>query len=75
MTDVKVIDAGTLAVSMSFEDGMKLCEKLQLLETMQHGEGDYARFTQKGINVVATLVQLLQQQAEAAAAGEVLKGS
>ena len=75
MPDVKIIDGGTLAVSMSFEDGMKLCEQLKLIELLQHGDGDYSRFTQKGINVAATLLQLLQQQAEAAAAGEVLRGS
>jgi hypothetical protein len=54
---------------------MKLCEQLKLVETMQHGDADYSRFTQKGVNVLATLTELMGQMAEAGEAGDVLKVS
>jgi len=72
---MKVIDASTWSITITFEDGMKLCEELKLVELMQHGDHDYTRFTQKGMNVLATLMELMQQMAEATEAGEVLRGS
>jgi len=70
-----MIDAGTWNVTVTFEDGMALCEKLKLVETMHHGDADYSRFTQKGINVLATLTELMGQMGEASEAGDVLKVS
>jgi len=72
---MRTIDAGAWNVTITFEDGMKLCEQLKLVETMQHGDADYSRFTQKGDNVLATLTELMGQMAEAGEAGDVLKVS
>ena len=72
---MRTIDVGMWKVTITFEDGMKLCEQLKLVETMQHGDADYSRFTQKGINVLATLTELMRQMAEAGDAGDVLKVS
>ena len=72
---MRTIDAGAWNVTITFEDGMALCEQLKLVETMQHGDADYSRFTQKGINVLATLTELMGQMAEASEVGDVLKVS
>lgn len=72
---MRMIDAGTWKVTITFEDGMALCEKLKLVEMMQHGDVDYSRFTQKGINILATLTELMKQMGEASEAGDVLKVS
>jgi hypothetical protein len=72
---MKVVNAGTWKVTVGFDDGLKLCEKLKLVEFMQHGDATYTRFTQKGINVLATLTELMHQHAEAVEDGEVLRGS
>jgi hypothetical protein len=72
---MKTIDAGTWNVTVDFDGGMKLCEKLGLVEFMDHGDATYTRFTQKGINVLATLTEMMHQHAEAAAEGEILRGS
>ena len=51
---------GPLAIepTRSYEDCIALCEKLGLVETMQHGGNDYIRYTENGVNVLAGLIAL-----------------
>ena len=44
--------------TISYEDCIALCERLGLVETMQHGTNDYIRYTENGVNVLAGLVGL-----------------
>jgi hypothetical protein len=71
---MKIIDAGTLATTVTFQDGVKLCKQLKLIEFMRHGPHEYVRLTQKGINVAATLTEMLAQQAEATP-DDILRGA
>lgn len=71
-----MIDLSAWKVSQTFDKRMKLCLQLGLIETLQHGQYDYVRLTQKGVNVFQTLMHL----AKCAALAEIdpenkLKGS
>ena len=52
------VESGPLAIvpTISYEDCIALCEKLGLVETMSHGDNDYIRYTENGVNVLAGLV-------------------
>jgi hypothetical protein len=52
------VESGPLAIvpTISYEECIALCEKLGLIETMQHGGNDYIRYTENGVNVLAGLV-------------------
>jgi hypothetical protein len=56
--DVQVIDLSAWAPDSDYDECMALCVKLKLIETLQHGEHDYARLTKAGRNVLAMLMQL-----------------
>jgi len=71
---MKIRDAGTWTTTVTPEEGRDMCVKLRLLEMLQHGDDEYIRFTQKGINVLATLTYLLQLQADAEP-DDILRGS
>lgn len=72
MSEVRV-RPGASVTSVTFEEGVELCRKLKLVEFMRHDNNDYTRFTQRGIDVMATLTEILQQQAKAKE--YILKGS
>jgi hypothetical protein len=40
----------------SYDDCLDLCVKLGLIEIMRHGNSEYIRYTEDGINVLAALV-------------------
>jgi hypothetical protein len=56
---MEVIDLGALQPDLSYEEGIRLCVKLKLVETMQHGDQEYIRMTQKGTNVISALMTLM----------------
>jgi len=56
----RVIDLTEWTPDLGYEDCLKLCEELGLIETIQHGDYKYGRPTQKGINVLTTMMRLAQ---------------
>ena len=54
----RVIDLSEWTPDMDYEDCLKLCEELGLLETVQHGPHQYGRLTQKGINIFTAMMHL-----------------
>jgi hypothetical protein len=53
-----------LMPSMSREDCTALCEELELVEMIDHGDSRYIRLTQQGIDVVCVLVELLANMSD-----------
>jgi hypothetical protein len=70
-----IVDSETLQPITDFDEGLKLCESLGLIEIMQHGGDEYTRFTRKGMDVHNTLMELIYQHAETPEPGDVLRGS
>jgi hypothetical protein len=48
----------TLCPNKSYDDCIEECVRLGLIETMQHGDNDYIRYTQLGHNVLSALVTI-----------------
>jgi hypothetical protein len=44
--------------TLSYDECIELCEKLGLVETMQHGDKHYIRYTEDGVNALAGLIGL-----------------
>lgn len=53
-----VVDLSGWTADITYNEGLVLCEQLKLIEQLRHGDVDYGRLTQTGINVLATLMQL-----------------
>jgi len=51
-------NAITLTPDMDYDDCLRLCEELGLVEIVNHGGHDYGRITQKGRNCVSALIKL-----------------
>jgi hypothetical protein len=49
---------------VTYTEALKLCEELGLLETVMHGEHEYGRLTQRGINVATCLMKFLTHTAD-----------
>jgi hypothetical protein len=56
---------GAVAISLddwrpdkSYDNCLELCENLELIEIVTHGDEKFARVTQTGINVFHTLMRL-----------------
>ena len=58
MTDARVVDLSNWQPDVSYDEGLQICKGLGLIELVQHGEHDYGRLTQTGINVFMTLMQM-----------------
>lgn len=56
MIDVVELDIGGFATDKTYNECIDLCVQLKLIEVMRHGNEDYARFTQTGINVLGGLI-------------------
>jgi len=48
----------TLCPNKSYEDCIKDCVRLGLIEMMQHGDDEYIRYTQLGHNVLSALMTI-----------------
>ena len=42
--------------TLSYDECIELCERLGLVETMQHGDKYYIRYTEDGVNALAGLL-------------------
>lgn len=58
-----VVDLSDFRPTISYDDALKLCQELGLIEVIQHGEHDYGRLTQKGINVFNALMLMMSHTA------------
>ena len=53
-----------LRPSMSRDECRDMCEELGLVDTLQHGDTDYIRITQKGIDALCVLLDLLAEMSD-----------
>ena len=72
MTEGRLVDLAAWTPDISYDDGLALCERLKLIELLQHGDHGYGRLTQTGVNVLHTL---LQMAGHASYPENILKGS
>jgi hypothetical protein len=56
--EMRAVDMSGWAADISYDECLALCAELGLVETLQHGEHEYARVTQNGINVMNALMRL-----------------
>ena len=66
-----MIDISSWTPDISYDEALDLCEQLGLIERLKHGGEDYGRPTQKGINVLITMMRLAGYAADPT---NVLKG-
>ena len=52
------IDLSEWTADRSYVECLKLCEKLKLIKSVKHGEHEYGRLTQTGINVFRCLLRM-----------------
>jgi hypothetical protein len=64
MTEMLLVDVSNWTPNVTYDEGLKLCEKLGLIETLTHGEHDYGRLTQTGINVLRVLMVMAGHAAD-----------
>jgi hypothetical protein len=48
-----------LSPDIKYDEALKLCESLGLIETVKHGDHQYGRLTQKGVNTFVTLLRMM----------------
>jgi len=58
MKEASIVDMSNWQPDCTYDEGLVLCEKLGLTEMMWHGDNDYGRLTQTGVNVLYTLMQM-----------------
>ena len=58
-----IVDLSDFRPDISYDDALKLCKELGLIEIVQHGEHDYGRLTQKGINVFNAMMMMVSYTA------------
>jgi len=58
MGEPRAVDLSDWKPDKSYDECLRICEQLKLIETVQHGEHEYGRITQTGVNVMHTLMQL-----------------
>jgi hypothetical protein len=64
MSNQVILDLDGLFATQSYDDCLKLCEELGLIEMAKHGDHAYGRVTQKGVNVLCTLLQMANNAQE-----------
>ena len=57
------IDLSDFKADIPYDDALKLCQELGLIEIVWHGKHDYGRLTQKGINVMNAMMVMISHTA------------
>jgi hypothetical protein len=64
MTDKIILDLDGLTPDRSYNACLKQCEKLGLIEKIKHGDHEYGRATQLGVNALCVLLQMASNAQE-----------
>jgi hypothetical protein len=62
MTVLARVDMSGCQPDAPYPERLKQCEEMGLIETVMHGEHEYGRMTQRGINVFRTLNTLMNHR-------------
>ncbi len=54
-----VVNESKFYVDVEHSEGLEQCKEMGLLETVMHGEREYFRLSQHGINIFATLLRAI----------------